>query len=126
VLKEPADRFTMVNTANGLCKDGRDVQHLQLGAETAMLFLRDRIGDDDPVNSRGIEARNGITAEDAVGEESVDLESAFALKQLGGPGDGVGRVAKVVDKDADAVGNVADEHHAGVARFGELDRTALL
>lgn len=126
VLEKYADGLSVVHTADGLGKDGGDVENLELGALAAVLLLRDRVGDDDLVNGRGVDARNRVAAEDTVGDKGVDFCGSLALEQLGGARDGVGRVDQVVYENADAVGHVADEHHAGVALLGELDRTAFL
>lgn len=91
-----------------------------------MLRLRHGVGDENLVNARGIDASNGVAAEDTVGKEGVNLESALSFQQLGGTGDGVGRVDDVIDKDADAVCNVANKHHTGVALLGKPSGTAFL
>lgn len=116
----------MVDTANSFGEHGANVQYLELRAETAVLRLRHRVGDENLVNGRGVDARNGIAAEDTVGQQGIYLDGAFALEQLGSSSDGIGRVTKIVDQDTNAVGNVSNQHHAGVALLGELDRSAFL
>lgn len=126
VLEQHADGLSVVDAADALGEDGRDVEDVELGAQALVLLLGDRVGDDDAVDGRGVDAGDGVAREDAVGDEGVDLRGALALEELGGAGDGVARVDEVVDEDADAVRDVADEHHARVAVFAELDGAALL
>lgn len=126
MLEQDANRLAVVDTTNGLGKDGGNVNDLELGAEAAVLRLGHRVGDEYLVNGRGVDAGNGIAAENTVGKQGVDLEGALALEKLGSAGNGVGRVAEIVHQDADAVSDVTDEHHAGVALLGKLDRAAFL
>jgi hypothetical protein len=102
------------------------IQVLQLGAQAHVLVLRHRVGHDHLIDGRSVDAGNGIAAEDAVREQGVDGSGALLLKELGGPGDGVAGVDKIVNKDADAVLDVSNKHHAGVALLAVLGRAALL
>lgn len=111
---------------DSLSKHGRDIQDLQLRADLLMLVLGDRVGHYDFVDTAGVDPRDRISAEDAVGDENDDFESALALEELGSTSDCVGGVDDVVNEDTDAISDVANEHHAGVALFRELDRAAFL
>lgn len=102
------------------------VQRLQLGTHALVVVLRDRVGDDDLVNGRGVDARNGVATQDAVSEQGVDGGGPLLLKELRGAGDGVARVDEVIDEDAYPVLDVADEHHARVALLGVLGGAAFL
>lgn len=126
MLEQHADGFTVVDAADGLAKDGRDVNDLELGAQAAVLVLGHRVCDEHLINGRGVDARNGVAAEDAVRQQGIDLGGALLLEQLGCARDGVGGIGEIVDEDADAVGDVADKHHASVFLLGELDGTAFL
>jgi hypothetical protein len=59
-------------------------------------------------------------------DESVHFCSTLALEKFRSTGDSVGGVNQVVHEDADAIRDIADKHHAGVAVLIELDRTAFL
>lgn len=126
VLEEDADGLAVVDAANGFGEDGGDVDDVEFGTHAAVLVLGHGVGDEQLVDGGGIDATDGIAAEDAVADEGVDHGGALALEQLGGAGDGVCGVDDVVDEDAHAVGDVADEHHAGVALLVELDGPAFL
>lgn len=115
-----------MDAADGLSKDWRDIKHFQLRAQTTMLLLRDRVGHNDLVNGGGIDAGNGISTEDAVGDEGVNSSGTLSLQQLGSASDCVGRIGKIVDQDTDPIGNVANKHHAGVAVVCKLDGTTFL
>lgn len=126
VWEQHADGFTVVHAANGLGKDGADVNDFELGAQASVLSLWDRVGDENLVNGRGIDASDGVAAKDAVGEQGVHLGSTLTLQELGRTSNGVAGIEQVVDENADAVGDVSNKHHAGVALFRELDGTAFL
>lgn len=115
-----------MDTANGFGEDGGDVNDLKLGAQAAVLVLGNRVGHEKFVDGGCVDPTNGVAAEDAVGNECVDHGGALSLEKLGGAGNGVGRVGDVVDEDADAIGDVTDQHHAGVALLVELDGAAFL
>lgn len=126
VLEKNAHGLAVVDAADGLGEDGRDVDDVELGADTPVLVLGHGVGDEHLVNGRGVDSGDGVATEDAVADEGVDHGGALALEELGGAGNGVGSVDDVVDEDADAVGDVADEHHAGVPLLVEFYGTAFL
>lgn len=116
----------MVHPPNSLSEHGRDIQHLELGADPLVLVLGNRVGDYDLVDAAGVDPGNGISAEDTVRDEHDDLEGTLTLQKLSGASDGVRGVDDVVDKDADTVGNVTNQHHAGVSLLVVLDGAAFL
>jgi hypothetical protein len=126
VLEEHTDGLSMVHSANGLGKDWRDVEHVQLGAHAAVFLLGNRVRYNHLVNGRSIESGNGVPTEDAVGDESVDLGSTLALEQFCSPRHRVAGIDYVVHQNADAVPDVADQHHASVALFVEFDGPTFL
>lgn len=73
VMREKgADGFAMVHTTNRLAEDVGDIQNLKLGASLSVLMLRYGVGDNHFVNGRRVNARNRISAENAVSDKSVD------------------------------------------------------
>jgi hypothetical protein len=127
VVEEHADGFAVVDTTDGLAKDGRDVQDVELGSqERLVLVLGHRVGHNQLVDGRRLDAVDGIAAEDAVGEERIDFGGTLLLEELGRPSDGVAGIRKIVDEDADTVRDVADEHHAGVLPVCDLGGAAFL
>jgi hypothetical protein len=109
-----------------LSKDVADLEDLQLGTPLLVLRLVDRVGYDDLVKRAGVDAINGIAAQDAVRDERVHLGSALLLQQLGGTCDGVGGVGQIVDENGGAVCNVTDQHHGRILPVADLGRAALL
>jgi len=91
-----------------------------------MLLLWNRIGHDNLVQGRSIDAVDGIPAEDAVSYQCVDLTGALFSKEFGCSRDGVACVYDVVDQDAYAVRHVAHQHHAGVLPLSDPGRTSFL
>lgn len=112
---------------NYLCKDTRNVQNLQLFAPNLVLFLRYRVCNHNLVDGRRIDAVNGISAENAVGNQSVNLGClAPLLEQLRSAGEGIGGIGHIVNKDSDLVGKVSDEHHCRGVAVSDAGRAALL
>lgn len=117
----------MVNPANGLSEDGRNVEDFKFGSKLSLVFLLwHRVGDNHLVDSRGIDAVDSVAAEDTMREESVDLGRTLLFEELCGTRDGIAGVGKIVDKDADTPLDVADKHHAGILAIRNLGRTTLL
>lgn len=104
----------MVDAADSLGKYRRNVQHVQLGAQSTVFVLRDRVGDHNLINGRVIDALYGVAAEHAVGNERIHSRGAFLSQQLSSTCDGVGGVDEIVNQDTDTIGNVAYQHHGGI------------
>lgn len=79
-----------------------------------MLLLRHTIRRDDLIQTRSIDALDGVAGEDAVRDEREDSVGAFFFQEFGGAGYRVGGVGEVVDEDCGAVGDGADEEHGCV------------
>ena len=117
----------MVDATDRLGENGGDIQDVELGSKLLlMLVLGNRVGDDQLVNRRSLDAVESVTAEDTVSQQGVDGGGTLLLEELGSSGNGVSGIGNVVEEDAHAVGNVTDEHHAGVLAIGDLGRAALL
>lgn len=117
----------MVDAPHRLGKDGRDIQDVELGSKLLLvLVLGNRVGNDQLVNRRGLDAADSVAAEDTVSQQGVNCGGALLLKELGGSGDSVAGVGNVVEQNADAVSNVTHEHHTGILAIGNLGRAALL
>lgn len=54
-----------------------------------MLFLWDTVSDDDFVDGTGVDAGDGVAAENSVCEESIDVGGALSLYKLGSAGNGI-------------------------------------
>lgn len=127
VIEKHTNRFAMVYSPDGFGEDGRDIQDVELGSqERLVLVLWDRVGHNQLVNSGCLDAADGVSAEDTVGEERVDFGGTLFLEELCGPGDGVARVQEIVNENADPVCYVTHEHHARVLPVGDLGGAALL
>lgn len=127
VIKQDADGFTMVDAPDRLGKDGRDIQNIQLGSKKRLvLVLRHRVGHNHLVDGRCLYAVDSVTAEDAVGQKGVDLGRTLLFAELGSACNGVARIEKVVDENADAVPHITHQHHACVLPVRDLSRAAFL
>lgn len=91
-----------------------------------MLFLWDTVSDDDFVDGAGVDAGDGVTAENSVGEESVDVGSALSLYKLGSAGNGVGCISEVIDDNGDTASNISHKHHGGVLAVSDASWTTFL
>lgn len=117
----------MVDAADRLGENRGDVQDVKLGSKLLLvLVLGNRVGNDQLVNRRSLDAVDSVTAEDTVSQQGVDGGGALLLKELGSSGDGVAGIGNIVEQNANAVSNVTHEHHASVLAIGDLGRTALL
>jgi len=114
VLEKHADALTVVNTADSLSEDVADLQDLQLGAPSEVLFLRHGVGGDDFVDRTGVDTLHSISREHTVCDECVDFLGAFLLQKLGGTSDGIGGISQVVYENSSAAADFANEQHSGV------------
>lgn len=125
-LKQHTNRLPMMHPPYRLGKHARHIQHLHLRTRRASCrVLRHRVGHHDTVQPRRVDPRDRVPAEDAVRQQRDDSHGAVALEQLGRARDRVGRVDQVVDEDAHAVLDVADEEHRGLLAVGDFDGAAL-
>lgn len=91
-----------------------------------MVLLRNGVCHDHLVDSRSIDTRDGVTTENAVRQEGIDVSSTLLLEQLGSSRNGVAGIDEVVNEDADLVLDITHQHHAGIALLGVLGRASLL
>lgn len=91
-----------------------------------MFVLRHAVGNHDLIQRTGVDAFDGVSAQDPVREQCDDCSCALFLEELCCSGDGVGGVCEVIDEDGGAVAHVADEHHGCVLAIGDFGRSALL
>jgi hypothetical protein len=116
----------MVHAADSLGEDVADLEDLELRAARFVLCLVHRVGHDHLVEGAGINAIDGISAQDPVGDERIHLGSALLLQQLRRTRDRVRCVCQVIDEDGRAVRDVSDEHHSRILAVVDLGGTALL
>lgn len=91
-----------------------------------MLFLWDTVSDDDFVNGAGVDAGDGVAAENSVREESIDVGSAFSLYKLRRAGDGVGCICEIIDDNGDPASDIPHKHHSGVLAVSDASWTTFL
>lgn len=103
-----------------------DFQDLKLGALQDMITLSNSIGDNDLVDGALIDTLNGISTQETVRDQSVDLRRSFLLQKSSGACDGIGGVCKIVDQDSGAILDVTDKHHGGILAISDLGGTAFL
>lgn len=110
--EEETDTLAIVRSADGLGEGGRNVNNSQLLALLLLFAQRHRVGDDDPREDAVVENVDGVTAENAVGDNGHDLGGAILREHLGGLGQGAAGIGHVVDQDGDLVSDVSHQHHA--------------
>jgi len=91
-----------------------------------MLLLRHRVGHDDLVQSTVVDTINGISTQNAVGDECNHLCSTLLLQELRRASDGVRCIGQIVNEDSRALGHVSDQHHCSVLAVADLCGAALL
>lgn len=109
-----------------LSENVADLQDLELGAAAQVLTLVHTVGHHHLVEGAGVDALNGVTAQDAVGDESIHLGGTLLLEELGRPGNGVGGIRQIVNKNCGPVADIADQHHSGILAVGNFRGAALL
>ena len=107
IPKQSTDRFSMVNTTDGLGEDLTNIQNFQLGAQTEVLILGNTIRYNDLIQWGSIDAIDGISAKDTMSEERVDLCRALLLQKLSSSGDCVGSVRQIIHKNCYPVCNIS-------------------
>lgn len=102
------------------------IQEAKLGAHLHVLALGNGVGHDNLVDGRSVDAGDGVTAENAMGQEGVDLSSAVLLEELGSPRDRVAGINKIINENAHLVLDITNQHHTGVALLAVLGGATLL
>lgn len=72
MAEQVGDRFPIVSSPDGFCKDHGDVDHLYFGAMLHLILLRYGIGDDYGFKTRIVNARNGWARKDSVSQDCVN------------------------------------------------------
>ena len=116
----------MVYPPDRLGKYPPNIQHLELRTPFLVFLLRYAVRHHDFIQRTGVDAVDGLPAENAVGEQGVDFGCALFFEEFCRTGDGVRGVGEVVDEDGEPVGDVADEHHGRVLAVGDFGGAALL
>jgi hypothetical protein len=116
----------MVYASDGFSEHIAYFQNLEFRASCLVFGLRDGIGHHDLVQGAGVDAIDGVAAQDAVRDERKYLSCAFLLQQLRSAGDSIRCIGKIVDKDRGAVRDVSHQHHGRVLPIVDLGRTAFL
>lgn len=76
MAEQVGDRFSIVGSPDGFCKDHRDVNHLYFGAVFHLVFLRYGIGNYYCFKACIVDARNGRAREDSMRQDSINSGSA--------------------------------------------------
>jgi len=90
-----------------------------------VVLLRHRVGYNDLVQRTRVDAIDGVSAQNAVGDQCNHLRRTLLFKQFGRAGDRVGRVGQIVDEDGSALGYIADKHHGRILAVIDLRGAAL-
>src|SRR3546814_408536 len=118
-VEQAGDRAFIGDAADGFGEERGDGEDADLVAG-ARRFLggANRIGDDQLLQRRLLDPRHGGARQDAVGAINDDVLRAALLERGSGVAQGPGRIDDVVDEDAEAAGDVADDVHN--LRFARL------
>jgi hypothetical protein len=115
----------MVYTSDSLGEDITDFEDLELGASRFVFGLVDCIGHNDLVECASVDALDGVSAQDTVGNECKHLGRAFLLEQFRSAGDCVGSIRQIIDEDGSAVRDISDQHHGRILPVVNLGRSSL-
>src|SRR5690606_24886469 len=111
LAKHRADRFTVADPAHGL---GQQAGNIELANTRALLRCgaqRNGIGHDQFVERRGIDIVDGVAGQHRVGAIGDDLLGAVFFQRLRRLAQRAGGIDHVVDQDAGAILDFADDVH---------------
>src|SRR6266446_3169087 len=111
--EEGADGGLLVRAADGLAQERRDGEDVQLGELRGLAAERDGVGDDELVDARLGEARDGVAGEHRVGRAGEHERRSRAPHRLGRGRERARRVDHVVDDDRHPAVHLADDLHLG-------------
>jgi hypothetical protein len=103
-----------------------DFQDLQLRAATKVINLVDTVGHNHLVKGASIDALDGVTTENAVGNQGINLRCALLLEQFGGASDRIRGISQIVNQNGYPIANITDQHHGGILAVCDLGGAALL
>lgn len=72
MAEQIGNRFPIVSSPDGFCKDHGDVNHLYFGAMLHLILLRYGVGDYYCFKACAVNARNGWARKDAMGQDSIN------------------------------------------------------
>src|SRR5581483_6320993 len=111
--EEARDGVLFVGAAHRLAEEGGDREPANLGETFRLGRERDRVGDDELVDVRALQARDGGAGENGVGRAREDGRRAGLANGVGRGAERAPRVHHIVDDDGDAGVDVADDVHLG-------------
>ena len=111
LLEEGRDALLGVDVEDGLGEEGGDAELRELLVGRPLRRRRDGVEDDALLHLGVGDAVVAGSAEEAVRREGEDALGALGDQDVGGLAEGAGRVDHVVDDDAVAVLDLADEVH---------------
>ena len=97
-----------------LCENVTNFQDLQLGTPAQVFRLVDAVSDNDLVESTGVDAVNGITAQNPMCNQRNNLGCTFPFHKFGSACDRVRRVCEVINENGCSIPYVAYQHHRGI------------
>lgn len=72
MTEQVGDRFPIMSSPDGFCKDHGDVDHLYFGAVLHLILLRYGIGDYYCFKACIVNARNGWARKDPMSQDSIN------------------------------------------------------
>lgn len=116
----------MIYPSNRLCEYAANLQYFEFRAKAFVLFLWDTVSDDDFVNGAGVDAGDGVAAENSVCEKGIDVGSTFPLYKLGGAGNRVRCISEIIDDNGNSASDISHKHHGGVLAVSDASRSTFL
>lgn len=110
--EQEADGLAVVRTSAGLGKCGADVNGVDLVANFLLVLVGDGVRDDNTAKAAVVHVLNGLTRENAVHNNGVDLLGTVLHHSVGGLDEGSASVRHIVHNDSDLVFHVSDKNHS--------------
>jgi hypothetical protein len=117
---------SVTNLTTHLSKHIANFKNFQLRASRLVLRLWHSVRHDDLVKRTGVDAIDGISAQNAVSDQRIHLCGALLLQQLRGTCNCVRGIRQIVDQDGCAIRNVSNQHHGRILPVIDLSWSALL
>lgn len=110
--KEVANALSVMCSPDGLCQRRADVNDAEFRAAIRLIAKGHSVGDDDVGQTALVERLDGVSGEDAVGDDGNDFSGSVIFHGLSGLGQSTAGIGHVVNENGNLVRNVSDKDHA--------------
>lgn len=108
VREKERNRLAVVSTTTSLGKSRADIDSLDTVAGLLLLSVGNGVGNDETVETAGVQVLDGLAGENAVNDDGVDFLSTVLHDGVGGLNERAAGIGHIVDDDGDLVLHVAD------------------